>query len=214
MGSTLETVVFYFLASFIISMSIMTVTTQRIVRSATYLLFVLFGTAGIYFLLGYTFLGSVQIMVYAGGIVVLYVFSILLTSGEGARAEKLKRSRFLAGLFTMVAGLAIILFITLKHNFLQTTNLVPLEINIHTGMLIIDIYPCSLHMEMVFLMHTVLISDFTSGYSSFTKSYSLEFIPADPIYGGFVTTVSYFCASVSAVCTNGSNPLSAAPREI
>jgi len=44
---------------------------ERIVRSATYLLFVLFGTAGIYFLLGYTFLGSVQIMVYAGGIVVL-----------------------------------------------------------------------------------------------------------------------------------------------
>ena len=61
MGSTLETVVFYFLAAFIIAMSIMTVTTQRIVRSATYLLFVLFGTAGIYFLLGYTFLGSVQI---------------------------------------------------------------------------------------------------------------------------------------------------------
>ena len=82
MGSTLETVVFYFLAAFIIAMSIMTVTTQRIVRSATYLLFVLFGTAGIYFLLGYTFLGSVQIMVYAGGIVVLYVFSILLAPQE------------------------------------------------------------------------------------------------------------------------------------
>ena len=127
MGSTLETVVFYFLAAFIIAMSIMTVTTQRIVRSATYLLFVLFGTAGIYFLLGYTFLGSVQIMVYAGGIVVLYVFSILLTSGEGDRAEKLKRSRFFAGLFT-----AIILFITLKHNFLQTNNLAPQEINIHS----------------------------------------------------------------------------------
>ena len=55
MGLTLETVVFYFLAVFIIAMSILTVTTQRIVRSATYLLFVLFGTAGIYFLLGYTF---------------------------------------------------------------------------------------------------------------------------------------------------------------
>ena len=55
MGSTLETVVFYFLAAFIIAMSIMTVTTQRIVRSATYQLFALFGTAGIYFLLGYTF---------------------------------------------------------------------------------------------------------------------------------------------------------------
>ena len=62
MGSTLETVVFYFLAAFIIAMSIMTVTTQRIVRSATYLLFVLFGTAGIYFLLGYTFLGFMPVV--------------------------------------------------------------------------------------------------------------------------------------------------------
>ncbi|WP_294536712.1 NADH-quinone oxidoreductase subunit J [uncultured Bacteroides sp.] len=132
MGSTLETVVFYFLAAFIVAMSVMTVTTQRIVRSATYLLFVLFGTAGIYFLLGYTFLGSVQIMVYAGGIVVLYVFSILLTSGEGDRAERLKWSKFLAGLFTMLAGLITILVITLKHQFLQTPNLAPVEKNIHT----------------------------------------------------------------------------------
>ena len=92
MEITLETVVFYFLAAFITVFSILTVTTHRMVRSATYLLFVLFGTAGIYFLLGYTFLGSVQIMVYAGGIVVLYVFSILLTSGEGDVIEKLKRS--------------------------------------------------------------------------------------------------------------------------
>jgi NADH-quinone oxidoreductase subunit J len=110
---------------------VLTVTTRRIVRSATYLLFVLFGTAGIYFLLGYTFLGSVQIMVYAGGIVVLYVFSILLTSGEGDRAERLKRSRLLAGVFTMIAGMAIILFITLKHKFLQTANLLPQETSIH-----------------------------------------------------------------------------------
>jgi prepilin signal peptidase PulO-like enzyme (type II secretory pathway) len=91
MEFNLETIVFYFLAAFISVFSILTVTTRRMVRSATYLLFVLFGTAGIYFLLGYTFLGSVQIMVYAGGIVVLYVFSILLTSGEGDMAAKLKR---------------------------------------------------------------------------------------------------------------------------
>ncbi len=81
MEFTLETVVFYFLAAFISVMCILTVTTQRIVRSATYLLFVLFGTAGIYFLLGYTFLASVQLIVYTGGIVVLYVFSILFTIG-------------------------------------------------------------------------------------------------------------------------------------
>ena len=126
MEITLETVVFYFLAAFITVFSILTVTTHRMVRSATYLLFVLFGTAGIYFLLGYTFLGSVQIMVYAGGIVVLYVFSILLTSGEGDIIEKLKRSRFLAGLG------ATVVFITLKHKFIATTDVEPLEVNIKT----------------------------------------------------------------------------------
>ena len=132
MEITLETVVFYFLAVFISVCSILTVTTRHMVRSATYLLFTLFGTAGIYFLLGYTFLGSVQIMVYAGGIVVLYVFSILLTSGEGDRTTKLKRSKLLAGLVATVGGAIIVVFITLKHKFLVTTDLVPLEINIKT----------------------------------------------------------------------------------
>ena len=94
--------------------------------------YLLFGTAGIYFLLGYTFLGSVQIMVYAGGIVVLYVFSILLTSGEGDVIEKLKRSRFLAGLGATVGGAIIVVFITLKHKFIATTDVEPLEVNIKT----------------------------------------------------------------------------------
>lgn len=132
MEITLETVIFYFLAAFITVFSLLTVTTTRMVRSATYLLFVLFGTAGIYFLLGYTFLGSVQIMVYAGGIVVLYVFSILLTSGEGDKAIKLKRSKFIAGLGTTIAGAIIVLFITLKHKFLATTDLRPIEISFST----------------------------------------------------------------------------------
>ena len=133
MEITLETVIFYFLAAFITVFSLLTGTTTRMVRSATYLLFVLFGTAGIYFLLGYTFLGSVQIMVYAGGIVVLYVFSILLTSGEGDKAIKLKRSKFIAGLgTTVVVVAAIVLFITLKHKFLATTDLKPIEISFST----------------------------------------------------------------------------------
>lgn len=118
MEITLETVVFYFLAAFIAVLSILTVTTNRIVRAATYLLFVLLGTAGIYFLLGYTFLGAVQIMVYAGGIVVLYVFSILLTNGPGEKVAKQKRSRLLASLGACVAGAVIVLFVILKHKFL------------------------------------------------------------------------------------------------
>lgn len=129
MGSLLETTVFYVLAIFIIVMSILTVTTKRLIRSATYLLFTLFATAGIYFLLGCTFLGSVQIMIYAGGIVVLYVFSLLLTSGKDDKTEKLLKGKFFAGLITSLIGAAIVLYITLTHNFVQTANVEPLEIS-------------------------------------------------------------------------------------
>src|SRR5574344_142425 len=98
-----ETIIFYALAIFISVFSVMTVSTRHILRSATYLLFVLFGTAGMYFLLGYTFLGSVQIMVYAGGIVVLYVFSILLTDGTHDALSKRSVGKLVASLVATLA---------------------------------------------------------------------------------------------------------------
>jgi NADH-quinone oxidoreductase subunit J len=119
MEITVQTVVFYFLAFFIVLTSILTVTTQRIVRSATYLLFTLFATAGIYFLLGYSFLGSVQMAVYAGGIMILYVFSILLTRASGDNVERIKCSKLIAVLASVIVGAGIVLFILLTHGFIS-----------------------------------------------------------------------------------------------
>lgn len=120
MDITLDLIVFLILAVFMVVSSILAVTTSRILRSATYLLFVLFGTAGIYFQLNYSFLGAVQLLIYAGGITVLYVFSILLTSSQGDKAERLKNSKMIAGLLTAGAGLVICLFITLKNKFVPS----------------------------------------------------------------------------------------------
>ena len=94
---TLQLIVFIVLALFIAVCSVLAVTTSRILRAATYLLFVLFGTAGIYFQLNYSFLGAVQLLIYAGGITVLYVFSILLTSSQGDKSERLKNGKMVAG---------------------------------------------------------------------------------------------------------------------
>lgn len=120
MEISLNLIVFLILAVFMVVSSVLAVTTSRILRSATYLLFVLFGTAGIYFQLNYSFLGAVQLLIYAGGIIVLYVFSILLTSGQGDRAEKLKNSKMFAGLITSLAGMVICLFLTLKNKFIPS----------------------------------------------------------------------------------------------
>lgn len=122
MDITLQQVVFFAIAIFITVFSVLTVTTSKILRSATYLLFVLFGTAAIYFLLGYTFLGAVQLMVYAGGIIVLYVFSILLTSSDLSMNQKMKKANLIAGLVASVVGAAIVLFIVLTHSFVPTVT--------------------------------------------------------------------------------------------
>ena len=94
---------FVILAVIMILSSIGTVVTKSIIRAATYLLFVLLGTAGMYFLMGYTFLGAVQTMVYAGGIIVLYVFAILLTEGkDGAVKSRVKDASW--GLILTLVG--------------------------------------------------------------------------------------------------------------
>lgn len=110
-------IMFIILAVFIVLSSIATVTTKSIIRAATYLLFVLLGTAGLYFLMGYTFLGSVQVMVYAGGIVVLYVFSILLTSGAKDALSKNTKTKVAASALLSLVGFAAFLSVLLTHQF-------------------------------------------------------------------------------------------------
>lgn len=106
-------VVFLIISLVIIVCSVLAVTTRKILRAATYLLFVLFATAAYYFQLNYEFLGAVQIAVYAGGIVVLFVFSILLTSAPGENAPMLTSRRRVFGLIgavllLIVAGYALV----------------------------------------------------------------------------------------------------------
>lgn len=91
----------------IIVFSVMAVTTRKILRAATYLLFTLFAAAVVYFMLDYQFLGAVQIAVYAGGIVVLFVFAILLTSHPGNSSAPLASKRRVLGLIASLAMLAV-----------------------------------------------------------------------------------------------------------
>lgn len=118
---TTESIVFIILAACVAIFSFLSVTTKRIIRAATYLLFVLFGTAGLYFLLGYTFLGAVQIMVYAGGIVVLYIFAIMLTGkSAGAGQQPLGIAKRTAALFASLIGAGLLMFIFATHKFATT----------------------------------------------------------------------------------------------
>lgn len=112
-------VMFCILAVVILGSAVMCVATKSFMRAATFLLFVLFGVAGIYFLLDYTFLGAAQVSVYAGGVTMLYVFAIQLVSKHTLQgiAERLHGSKVVAGALAALAGFAMVLFILLKHKF-------------------------------------------------------------------------------------------------
>jgi NADH-quinone oxidoreductase subunit J len=113
MESVGSIIVYAVIALTIIVCSVLAVTTRKILRAATYLLFSLFATAALYFQLDYEFLGAVQIAVYAGGIVVLFVFSILLTSKPGDNTPALaSKKRVLGGIgalaMFLVAGYSLV----------------------------------------------------------------------------------------------------------
>ncbi|MBK7211755.1 MAG: NADH-quinone oxidoreductase subunit J [Bacteroidales bacterium] len=108
---------FFILAGVILVFSVLTVTTRRILRAAVYLLFVLISTAGLYFMLNYNFLAAVQLTVYAGGIVVLIIFSILLTSHISERAVVANWKQSLLSALAIVAGATLTLISVFRFSF-------------------------------------------------------------------------------------------------
>lgn len=113
-------IMFCILAVVILGSAVLCVTTKRIMRAATFLLFVLFGVAGLYFLLDYTFLGAAQISVYAGGVTMLYVFAIQLVGKRSLQGlvERVKCSRVAFGAFISLVGLLTVAFVLLKNQFM------------------------------------------------------------------------------------------------
>jgi len=118
----MNSVLFYIFAAIIVIFSIMSVTSRRILRAAVYLLFVLLATAGFYFLLDYHFLAAVQFTLYAGGIVVLIIFSILLTSPVTHKFKHPSARNLLAGIGVSIIGLAISLISLYQYVFTPGTN--------------------------------------------------------------------------------------------
>lgn len=97
--------------------AIASVTSKKMLRSVIYLLFVLCGIAGIYFLIDYNFLAAIQLTVYAGGIIVLIIFSVVLVHHIEMELELAKPSKqIIVGLACLI-GLGIFLTTIYQHPF-------------------------------------------------------------------------------------------------
>lgn len=112
-----NSLMFYLFASIILVFSVLTVTSRKILRAAVYLLFVLVATSGLYFMLNYTFLAAVQLTLYAGGIVVLIIFSILLTSHIGYKFPLIEWKKAIFSVMIAGSGAALSLITLLNYDF-------------------------------------------------------------------------------------------------
>jgi NADH-quinone oxidoreductase subunit J len=121
-------IMFILFSVMIVVFSVLTVTSRRILRAAVYLLFVLVSTSGLYFMLNYQFLAAVQLTLYAGGIVVLIIFSILLTSHISQNFES---SGWKKNIFSAIAALigALLSIITILDYKFSATTEVAQEVN-------------------------------------------------------------------------------------
>jgi NADH-quinone oxidoreductase subunit J len=123
MNPIVNLVLFSVLGLAMLLLSVFAITTKSLLRSATYLLLVLICTAGIYLFLNYHFLAAVQVSVYAGGVVILFVFAIFLTTKKDEVLLPHEKKRYLYAVLMILVGIGVTFFILWKSKFLFADNI-------------------------------------------------------------------------------------------
>jgi len=111
---------FYMLSGVTLVSGLLVVTRKNPVHSALALILALLSQAGLYLMLYAPFVAGVQIILYAGGIMVLFLFVIMLVNLERARKEEQFNKQWLAG--TVAAAALGFLFVTV---YLRGQSLMP-----------------------------------------------------------------------------------------
>ena len=109
MEFTLKTFIFYGFALLTVASALVVVTVRNIVHAAFSLMVTLFGVAGLYVFLQADFLAATQVIVYVGGILVLILFGVMMTSGRLEMRLHIERGQLLLGGVISVALLMLLL---------------------------------------------------------------------------------------------------------
>ena len=105
---------FYFLSGLAILSGVLVITRKNPVHSALALILTLLCVAGLYLMLYAPFVAGVQIILYVGGIMVLFLFVIMLVNLERAEKEKQFNHQWLAGLLAALGLGALFVAIYLR----------------------------------------------------------------------------------------------------
>lgn len=106
----LDSVLFYFFAGVAVLSAALMVTRRNAMHSAVYLITTLLATAGIFLQLRAEFLFIAQIILYVGGIMVLFIFVIMLVRLDVALHHvRFRMQKFVAVLVALALGLEVVI---------------------------------------------------------------------------------------------------------
>ena len=95
--------IFLIIAALVIASGFWVVFSPNLIHSAVSLLFTLFGTAGLYIFLFADFIAATQVVIYVGGILVLIIFGVMLTSKiETPSIAASSKNQFIGGIGAFV----------------------------------------------------------------------------------------------------------------
>ncbi|HEX3375930.1 MAG TPA: NADH-quinone oxidoreductase subunit J [Candidatus Acidoferrales bacterium] len=122
----LDQIAFYFFATLAVVSAILVVTRRNVVQSAIFLITALLATAGIFLQLHAEFLFIVQVILYAGGIMVLFVFVIMLINMDVALHQiQYNRQWWLGLLLALVLGAELTVAIAIGRSHLSFGGAAP-----------------------------------------------------------------------------------------
>ncbi len=105
--------IFAYFAFAIVLLSILVITRKNPIHSVLWMLLLFFHIASLYLILNAEFMAAIQVIVYAGGILVLFLFAVLLLNIR----EELRINRYIGAWptgLTFAIGLLVVILISIR----------------------------------------------------------------------------------------------------
>jgi NADH-quinone oxidoreductase subunit J len=131
---------FYLLSTMTIVSSIGVITRRNPVHSAIALIFTLLSVAGLYLMLYAPFVAGVQIILYAGGIMVLFLFVIMLVNLERNMKEEQFNKQWVVGIVASVALGGLLIYVYTRGNSIFPDRMAQLPETLNTQQIAIGLY--------------------------------------------------------------------------
>ncbi|AOY58596.1 NADH-quinone oxidoreductase subunit J family protein [Desulfococcus multivorans] len=110
---TIYSTLFYILAAVILASTAMAVSRRNLVHAVIYLVFSFFGSALLFYLFGAPLLAALEVIIYAGAIMILFLFIVMMLRMEGIEERLFPLRQWLPAMgVCFVYGLVLVLLIT------------------------------------------------------------------------------------------------------